>query len=563
VHIPDGYLSPSTCAALTGAALPFWAVAWRKTREHTPHLALAAAFSFILMMFNIPLPGGTTGHATGAALIGIVIGPWAALLALSMTLAIQAVFFGDGGILAFGANCFNIAIVMPFVGAGVYRVIAGSGRTPGVRRTIASCLAGYGAINAAAFCAAVEFGIQPALFRDAAGVPLYSPFPLSVSLPAMMIGHLTLFGLIEAAVTAGVLHYILRWEPELIEERRHARRSTAWTRAAWATLLVFALATPLGLLASGEAWGEWEEWTRVVWPAVFGGYGESWLPYIASAFIGTLLCAVAVAVIVRMARGRRAPRIDEGAIARASRMLAEMADTPASRPDVDARTVLVAACAGIVLLNVVRDLPAIGSAALLPFACLGLPGFNRRAFIRRLATFVPIIAVLFALPAAIMVPGREVYVVFDGVSITEPGLVTALRIALRSGGSLAFMTCAVIMCGTARVLAALRALGIPPGLTMSIAMAFRYASVLGRSVLETEAGYASRSPLTPGLREGARRVAAALRRSFELSSQVQLALVSRGHTGLFPPSPGLTLRDARFAAAAAIALAIPIIIEIS
>lgn len=125
------------------------------------------------MMFNIPLPGGTTGHAVGGTLIAILFGPYAACLAVSVALLIQALFFGDGGILAFGANCFNMAFVLPFAGYFIYhglkKVISSD--------TVAAGIGAYVGINAAAFCAAVEFGIQPLLFTDAAGQALYCPYP--------------------------------------------------------------------------------------------------------------------------------------------------------------------------------------------------------------------------------------------------------------------------------------------------------------------------------------------------------------------------------------------------
>ena len=73
------------------------------------------------MMFNIPLPGATTGHAVGGVLIAVAVGPWGAALAISIALVIQALLFGDGGITAIGANCLNIAFVMPFTGYAVYR----------------------------------------------------------------------------------------------------------------------------------------------------------------------------------------------------------------------------------------------------------------------------------------------------------------------------------------------------------------------------------------------------------------------------------------------------------
>ena len=90
-----------------------------------PLLSVFAAFSFIVMMFNLPLPGGTTGHAVGVGIAAIVLGPWAAILAISIALVIQALLFGDGGITAIGANCFNMAILGSLTAYGVYRLVAG------------------------------------------------------------------------------------------------------------------------------------------------------------------------------------------------------------------------------------------------------------------------------------------------------------------------------------------------------------------------------------------------------------------------------------------------------
>src|SRR5687768_8376140 len=118
MHIPDGYLGPATALALGGAMVPAWAIASRSVRRRldareVPLIALGGAFSFTIMMLNVPLPGGTTGHAVGAALAAIALGPAAAVLAISVALGIQALLFGDGGVLALGANCFNLALVMP------------------------------------------------------------------------------------------------------------------------------------------------------------------------------------------------------------------------------------------------------------------------------------------------------------------------------------------------------------------------------------------------------------------------------------------------------------------
>lgn len=267
MHIPDGYLSPSTCAVAFLIAAPFWWVAQKRVQSllHTrlvPLLAVVSAFCFVIMMFNLPLPGGTTGHAVGMAVAAIVLGPWAAILAVSMALFIQAVFFGDGGITALGANCLNMAIVGPLAAYGLYRLIAAGSAITARRRVVAATVAGYCAINIAALLAAVEFGIQPLLFTDAAGAPLYAPYPLAVAVPAMLLGHLTFAGLAEAVVTGGIVAYLQKANPDLLRATAAGdapARLSGWrpVRSLWLGMAMVMILSPLGLLAAGTAWGEW------------------------------------------------------------------------------------------------------------------------------------------------------------------------------------------------------------------------------------------------------------------------------------------------------------------
>jgi cobalt/nickel transport system permease protein len=273
MHIPDGYLSPSTCALLYGAAMPFWYVALARLKRvlntrRVPLLAVASAFCFVIMMFNIPLPGGTTAHALGVGATTVVLGPWASMLSLSIALFIQAVFFGDGGITTLGANCCNMAIAGSLAAHLVYRIVAGRAALTSSRRFVAGALSGYAAINVSAFLAACELGIQPLLFKDATGAPLYAPYSLPIAIPAMMIGHLTFAGVAELFVSGGVVAYLQRTNPLLL--RRHAAEEgdgrarsagsgQGWrlTRPLWIRLALLMLLTPLGVLAAGTAWGEW------------------------------------------------------------------------------------------------------------------------------------------------------------------------------------------------------------------------------------------------------------------------------------------------------------------
>lgn len=211
MHIPDGYLGPQTWGGCWALCLGLWILAARKIRvslapKKIPLLAISAAFSFVIMMFNIPIPGGTTGHAVGGVLIAIAIGPWAASLAISIALGVQALIFGDGGITALGANCLNIAFIMPFAGFGVYRFLLRLNPGTSLRRGIFAGIAGWVGLNASAFSTAVLFGIQPLLHTRPDGQALYAPYPLQVAIPIMMGEHILFFGIAEGLVTGLVVY---------------------------------------------------------------------------------------------------------------------------------------------------------------------------------------------------------------------------------------------------------------------------------------------------------------------------------------------------------------------
>lgn len=322
MHIPDGYLSPATAAVMYAASLPFWYRATQKIKSLVagrlvPLIALFAALSFVIMMFNVPLPGGTTGHAVGSALAAVVLGPWATVLAVSVALIIQALFFGDGGILAIGANVFNMAIAMPFVAFYLYRWISGSAPITSTRRVVAAGLAGYVSINIAALLTAIELGIQPMLFRDAAGHALYFPYDLSTSIPAMLLGHLTIAGAVEALVTGLVVAWMQRVNPELLETFSGAQpgaRAAMIPRWAWLGLIALVILTPMGLLAPGTAWGEWgrEELEQLglgYIPAGFDQWSNLWgaplpdydIPALNNPTIAYIISAVFGAAVVILA----------------------------------------------------------------------------------------------------------------------------------------------------------------------------------------------------------------------------------------------------------------------
>jgi cobalt/nickel transport system permease protein len=266
MHIPENYLSPATCGVMTVAMVPVWVHAVKKVKvelpkEKVPLLGVGAAFSFLAMMFNVPLVGGTTGHAVGGTLIALLFGPDAACIAVSVALLLQAVIFGDGGILAFGANCFNMAFVLPYVGYAVYTFLVKRASKNGQAKEsihyVAAAVGSYIGLNAAAFCASVEFGLQPLLFKDSVGNALYCPYDLSISIPAMMVPHLLVAGVVEAVFTVAVFAFVRKTAPDLLFENIRVEAGTRQHIPVFALVAVLVAATPLGLLASGTAWGEW------------------------------------------------------------------------------------------------------------------------------------------------------------------------------------------------------------------------------------------------------------------------------------------------------------------
>lgn len=221
MHIPDGYLSPQTGGFFYLVMAPLWYAASRIVKKtlkarQVPYLAFGASFVFIIMMFNIPIPGGSTGHAVGGTLVAILLGPWAAMIAITVALVVQALLFGDGGITAVGANCFNMAFVLPFFGYYIYRLISVGSQKNSIRRAVAGAIGSYAGLNLAAFFAGVQFGLQPLLYHSTDGKALYCPYGLNIAVPVMLFEHMILFGWIEAAVTFLVIRYLQREDPNLI-----------------------------------------------------------------------------------------------------------------------------------------------------------------------------------------------------------------------------------------------------------------------------------------------------------------------------------------------------------
>ncbi len=212
MHMADALLSPEVGGAMwaaTGVAVAYSA---RKVREDLdeskiPLMGVAGAFVFAAQMINFTIPGtGSSGHLVGALLLAILLGPEAAFLVVASILAVQALFFADGGLLALGANVINMGFFSVFVAYPlVYRKIVGDGATFSRRRVITgSVVAGIVGLQLGALAVVIE--------TTASGITELS---FGSFLLAMLPIHLAI-GAIEGLVTAAVVLFVQQAQPELL-----------------------------------------------------------------------------------------------------------------------------------------------------------------------------------------------------------------------------------------------------------------------------------------------------------------------------------------------------------
>jgi len=287
MHVPDGYISPVMTLGSGFITVPVWYVATRKVKDilnnrTIPLLAIFAALSFTIMMFNVPVPGGTTAHGVGGTLAAIVLGPWAAVIVVSVALIIQALFFGDGGILAIFTNCLTMAIILPFVGYATYRLFATGSPLLSSRRAWAAGIGGYVGITVAALVVGILLGLQPILFSEN-GVPLYSPYGLEAAVPAMLVAHMFGASVVEAVITGLGVAYLQKRHPELLLSMKRvfageavpegvATRRPLWQIITGTVVGAFVALGALGLIMGGGDPGHLfgADWSTVSWPDVIG-----------------------------------------------------------------------------------------------------------------------------------------------------------------------------------------------------------------------------------------------------------------------------------------------------
>ena len=256
MHIPDGYISPKTFIPSYLIFIPLLYYAIKKVKkildEQTiPLISSLAALSFVIMMFNIPIPGGTSGHAIGAAVIAILFNPWIGFLSISVVLIIQALVFGDGGITTYAVNALNMGFVTSFTAYYIHSFFKNR-----INNKINYFISGWFSIVLASLFVAVILGIQPVIASDSLGNPLYFPFGLKISIPALVVTHALFFGVAEGIFTMITISYIQKvYKTKIIELTKVSEKNDIFIFLSWLAIIIALV--PLGLFSESRAWGEW------------------------------------------------------------------------------------------------------------------------------------------------------------------------------------------------------------------------------------------------------------------------------------------------------------------
>jgi len=209
MHIPDGFIDLPTSAAFAGASAVAVAGAVKGARrqlseQSAPLAGLTAVFIFAVQMLNFPVAAGTSGHLLGAALAMVLVGPYAATLALVVVLIIQAFLFADGGLTALGLNIFNMGVIGVWVSFAVFLLLKKIFPKTKSWLVIASFISALISVPAAA----VGFVIQYAIGANAT-------FSVGTVLNAMVGTHI-LIGIGEAIITALTVSAVLASRSDLV-----------------------------------------------------------------------------------------------------------------------------------------------------------------------------------------------------------------------------------------------------------------------------------------------------------------------------------------------------------
>ena len=211
MHIPDGFLSLYVIIPTFVITIIFWAISVKKvklTEQQIPIMGLLTALFFAAMMMNYPIVGGTTAHLLGGATIGLILGPFAGCISISIILVLQAFLFGDGGLTALGANVLNMGVIGIVVPCTIFLAANKIFKLKAMTSIFATVfISAFLSDLLSAISAGTELGLSQPIFQ----------YGLSIAVPAMAINH-SIIGVAEGIVTVIIIGTLLKLRPDVLEK---------------------------------------------------------------------------------------------------------------------------------------------------------------------------------------------------------------------------------------------------------------------------------------------------------------------------------------------------------
>ncbi|MFX0001942.1 MAG: energy-coupling factor ABC transporter permease [Candidatus Hodarchaeota archaeon] len=290
MHIPDGLLDPITIISLWIIIILVMILGYFKmgkifAKEDSdkliPYIGVLAAVIFAFQFVNYPVPGGTSGHLIGGTLIAVILGPWASVIILFLVLVVQSLF-GDGGILALGANTFNMGIIGGIIGfyivVFIVKILNKTKLKKEIKITISTAIGSYLAIVLASFICAIEIGLAGAV-------------PLTIAIPAMVYWHL-LIGIGESIISALIIFYIYKVKPDFITTEpimiNHSIKINISKYKRPVTSVIIVLGTLILFIAVGFTIGILSTAPDGLERVLIDQNGESWLESLVSPWVPLL-----------------------------------------------------------------------------------------------------------------------------------------------------------------------------------------------------------------------------------------------------------------------------------
>jgi cobalt/nickel transport system permease protein len=294
MHIPDGFLSILVCIVFWLLSTGVVAVSLRKTgvtvmERQIPLMGVLGAAIFAGQMLNFSITGGTSGHLLGAALLTIVLGPWSAMLVMTAVVSLQALVFQDGGLLALGANIFNMAVIGVFVSYAVYRLLARLFKRQSSGLLASGFLAAWSSIFIASLAAALELA--------ASGTS-----PANIAVPAMGGVH-ALIGIGEGLITVGALSLLYSARKDLLNGDKKYGADRSVLIAGGLIAIFLAILSPLASThPDGLEWvAEQHGFLQKATGTVFNLIPEYSMPGITNPALATILAGILGVAIIWLA----------------------------------------------------------------------------------------------------------------------------------------------------------------------------------------------------------------------------------------------------------------------